>query len=382
MKSAGSREAVVPPGRAGRNPLAAARAPGVLLASLALICAGSLPALGWSDQGHMLITEEAVRRLPEPLRSLFSEKDDLQKLQTASVAPDERRKKESPLYSPAEMNSKHFFDIDALSKEGPPYKSFPRRLDLIEKQFDSKLLDDKGRAPWAIRSALRDLTQALAFGRTEEVFRQAGDLSHYAADIHMPFHTTDNYDGRLSGNSGIHKALEIGLVNRNRDVFVAELQKDRREVLYLDAVEPAMIEWIIQANARVPLCLEADTEARRRSGYNPKEFENPKVDEAGKVVEPSDLDNLASERAKPYYAALKEELDNRGSPMEIQMREAAVHVAQLFYTAWTDAGKPLSLSESAARPEAPEFAPTWPLLVGFLILLLALLPRRKPAAKG
>jgi hypothetical protein len=298
------------------------------------------------------------------------------------VAPDERRKKESPLYSPAEMHSKHFFDIDGITKEAVPYKDFPRRLDLIEKQVDSKLLDKKGRAPWAIRTALRDLTQALTFGRTEEAFRQAGDLAHYAADIHMPFHTTDNYDGKLSGNSGIHKALEIGFVHRYKDVFAAELQKDRREALYLDAVEPAMIEWIIRANGRVPLCLEADTEARRRSGYNPTEFEKPKVDEAGKVVEPSDLDNLASERAKPYYAALKEELDKRGSPMEIQMREAAGHVAQLLYTAWIDAGKPLSLNAPAAQPETPEFAPVWPLVVGFLILLLALLPRRKPVAKG
>jgi len=364
-----------------RGPASSVRAPAILLATLVLACTGAPQALGWSEQSHALITEEAVRRLPEPFRGLFSEPDDLKKLQTASTAPDERRKKDSPLYSAAEMGSKHFFDIDAITKEAYPYKDFPRRLDLIEKQFDSKLLDDKGRAPWAIRGALHDLTTAFVGGRTEEVFRAAGDLAHYAADIHMPFHTTDNYDGQLSGNSGIHKALEIGLAHRYKDAFAAELQKDRREALYLDAVEPALIEWIIRANGRVPLCLEADTEARRRSNYSPKEFEKPKVDSAGKAIEPSDLDDLASERAKPYYTALKEELDKRGNPMEIQMREAAAHVAQLLYTAWTDAGKPVSLSAPAAKPAETQF-PTWLVAVGFLIMLLAILPRRRPAAKG
>ena len=369
------------PRRQRRGLKSPARAPAAFLAALALACIAAPRALGWSDQGHFLITEESVRRLPDPLRKLLTEGENLTRLQIAAAAPDEWRKPGAPQYSPAEK-PRHFFDIDGITPQGYPYKDFPRSLAGIEKPFGAKLLDEKGRAPWAIRDSMRNLVDALIEGRTEDLLRTAGEAAHYAADIHMPFHTTDNYDGQLTGNSGIHAALEVGLVNRYKDLFSAEIQKDRQEVLYLDRLDGAVIEWIIQANGRVPLLLEADTAARKRTGYNPKEFEKAKKDEAGKVVEPSDLDDLDSKRAKPYYTALKEELDKRGDPLAVQMRDASAHVARLLYTAWTDAGKPLTLAASPAKPAAePTALPTWLLVAGFAIIVLALLPRRRRAPK-
>ncbi len=358
------------------------RAPVLLAAAMAAVCLAAAPARAWDDDGHVLITGEAVERLPEPLRGLLSEGDALARLQRASAEPDEWRKLASPHYSPAEK-PRHFFDIDAITTEAAPFRTFPRRLADIEAQFGPEVLDREGRGPWAVRDAMRRLTDALIQGRTEDFFRAAGEAAHYAADLHMPFHTTKNYDGILTGNPGVHGALEVGLVQRRRDFYAAEIAKGRGTVLYLPDLEGSTLAWVIQAHGVVPALLEADAAARKKTGYNPKEHEKARKDDAGNVVDPSDLDNLDSERAKPYYAAVKAELEARGSPLAAQMREAAAHVAQLFYTAWTDAGKPLSLaaSEAPATDEPSPWLPLWALGAVALGLLAVLLPRRAPTPK-
>jgi hypothetical protein len=32
----------------------------------------------------------------------------------------------------------------------------------------------------------------------------AGEMAHYIDDINQPLHSTQNYDGQVTGNSGIH----------------------------------------------------------------------------------------------------------------------------------------------------------------------------------
>ena len=42
----------------------------------------------------------------------------------------------------------------------------------------------------------------------------AGVASHYIQDGHQPFHATNNYDGQLTRNNGIHARFERDLVER------------------------------------------------------------------------------------------------------------------------------------------------------------------------
>ena len=39
-------------------------------------------------------------------------------------------------------------------------------------------------------------------------------LRHYIQDAHQPLHATDNYDGQLTGNDGIHSRFERDLFER------------------------------------------------------------------------------------------------------------------------------------------------------------------------
>jgi hypothetical protein len=345
----------------------------LVLAGLVLTALAPRPAFAWGDRAHQIITEEAVRRLPEPLQGLFSGDADLRRLVDASLAPDrhtEALKKTSPTEY-ARQRAAHYFDIDAVTAEPYPFAHFPRDRKAAEKEFGAKAFEKAGTAPWVADDALNALVDAMTRGAAADIFTSAGRLAHFAADLHQPFHVTKNYNGQLTGNDGIHKMFEIGLVNRYADFYAAEVRRDRTDVLYVQDPRGALFDWLIQAGARVAPILEADTAARRKTGYAPPE----KVEDFDR-----ELDDLNSERAKAYYAAFKSELEARASPDAQAMRDAAAHLAQLLYTAWVRAGKPASLSPVPAPAEAaPSSVPYWLILPAAILVLLILVPRRRPA---
>jgi len=367
-----------PAGRVARS--RAAGAP-LLLAVVATTLFPAREARAWNDLGHYLITREAVERLPEPLKTLLFEGGNLERLQEASTAPDQWRCEEKDRERQAEDRGeyvapvekpKHFFEIDQIAGKAGleyPFDGFPRRRDEAVKRVGRETLDAYGWGPWAAAEALEAFAEALAQGRPDDPpWREAGALAHYAADLHMPFHTTRNFDGQETGNEGIHFAVEVGLVKRNEPFFAAEIRKDRGTVVYVEDAEAALFSWLIAANGRVAPILEADSAARRAAGYDPGLPENK-----------ADLDDLQSERAVPYYRALQRELDARGNPVAASMRDASADVARLLYTAWVRAGKPLSLYPSAERREPASFFPLEYTLLAVLALLILFWPRRRRA---
>jgi hypothetical protein len=375
----------------GRRGPSQGRAAGVFTfaAALAAIFLAAPDARAWNDLGHNLITEEAVERLPDPLKVLLSEGKNLERLKAASTAPDQWRREEKEKEKQAQARGehyaavekpRHFFDIDRMAEKAGlayPFDDFPRRRDAAMALVGRETLDAYGWGPWAAADALEAFAEALAQGRAEDAFRQAGAMAHYAADLHMPFHATRNFDGQETGNDGIHSAVEVGLVKRNEDFYAAEIRQGRSVVLYVEDAEAALFTWLIAANGRVAPILEADSAARRATGYNPGLRENK-----------PDLDDLPastgeaggqSERAAPYYRALQGELDARGNPVASAMRDASGNVARLLYTAWVRAGKPLSLYPLAERREPASAFPYEYVLLAVLLLLILLWPRRRRA---
>jgi len=391
------------------------RAAGVplLLAAIAATLFPAGEARAWSDLGHHLITREAVERLPEPLKTLLSEGGNLERLQEASTAPDQWRREEKDRerqardrgrqtsrsvepageYVTAVERPKHFFDIDQIAGKAGleyPFDGFPRRRDAAIALVGRETLDAYGWGPWAAADALEAFADAFAQGRPDEVFRQAGALAHYTADLHMPFHTTRNFDGQETGNEGIHFAVEVGLVKRNAPFFAAEIAKGRGVVVYVEDPEAALFAWLIAANGRVAPILEADSAARRATGYNPGLPENKAdLDDLPASTGPpaarsrkADEAGGQSERAAPYYRALKQELDARGNPVAASMRDASADAARLLYTAWVRAGKPLSLHPSAERRETVSSFPLEYTLLAGLAMLILFWPRRRRRARS
>ena len=335
-----------------------------LAAVTALTLALASPACAWGDRGHIIVTEEAIGRCPEPLRGLFSSEVDRKRLDQAVLAPDQRLKKEVQGW--AEEHPKHYFDIDRLTQEPYPFKNFPRERAAAEKQFGAEALREAGTAPWAIMDALEALVGALTAGRTDDIFRHAGDLLHYGADLHQPFHVSKNYDGKMTGNDGIHKALEIGVVNRHVDFYRAEVRQGRCELACLVSPLNDAFDWVAEAWTRQKPILEAETIARQKANYNP-----------AKTL--ADLDGDTSDAAKTYYVTFKQELEKRNSPEAAAMRDASGHVAELLYTAWVRAGKPLSLAPAPPKAEPAPSIPYWAIGAAVALFILLFWPRRRPA---
>ena len=164
----------------------------------------------------------------------------------------------------------------------------------------------------------------------------------------MPLHVSKNFNGQLTGQTGVHKMLEVGLVKRYADFYAAEIAKGRAEPAYQAAPLDRLFDWIVVANSRVPPILAADAAGAEGHRLRAAGVEGGRRQGVGR--------RRVAERA-PYYAAFKKELEARSSPEAAAMRDAAAHLADLYYTAWTNAGKPLSLSPAA--PAAEKETPSW-----------------------
>lgn len=65
--------------------------------------------------------------------------------------------------------------------------------------------------PWHIDRVTYNLTEAFKNKDAEKIVRLSADLGHYIADASVPLHTTDNYNGQLTGQEGIHGFWEYRL---------------------------------------------------------------------------------------------------------------------------------------------------------------------------
>jgi len=76
-----------------------------------------------------------------------------------------------------------------------------------------------GRLPWATDSTYRALVQNFKKKEWKNAMLTAAYLGHYVGDGHMPLHLTNNYDGKLTSQSGIHSRYESTMINK----FITEI---------------------------------------------------------------------------------------------------------------------------------------------------------------
>ncbi len=177
----------------------------VLPAAAALVLALiPAPAGAWGFTAHRLIGRKAVRTLPPPLRGVFEA--NAAYLTEQAITPDLQRSGAS--------DPDHFLDLDAFGG-AYPFDAISR----VESENIARFGKDitaKGRLPWKIDEVYRGLVQAFRDRDLPRALERAGTLCHLVADAHVPLHATDNYDGQLTGQRGLHARWESDLVERNR----------------------------------------------------------------------------------------------------------------------------------------------------------------------
>ena len=176
--------------------------------------------------------------------------------------------------------------------------------------------------PWHIYRNYLQLTEAFKAKNTRRIIKLAADLGHYIADAHTPLHTTQNYNGQLTDQVGIHAFWESRLpelYSNHYSFFVGKAE-------YLD--DPLAEAWKIVAHSYSLVDSVLLIEARLNKTFSP---DKKYVYEARNNI----LDRTYSvDYSKAYHNALQ-------GMVEEQMRSSIRVLGNFWYTAWVDAGQPI-----------------------------------------
>ncbi|MBA4311817.1 MAG: hypothetical protein C0417_04210 [Chlorobiaceae bacterium] len=255
-------------------------------------------ALSWGSTAHRFINLKAPMHLPETMADL--KKDSLFYRAYAS-APDYRKDYTDTSFFAEDK--RHYIDIDVY----PNFKTIPHNLDSMIALYGRSYVHETGTLPWAIILTLDSLR--VQFIRHDYIKAEStmSDLGHYVADATQPLHCTENYDGDLTGNGGIHSRYESSMITTYQSLLTISQDSAR----YIYSPLDYSFELILQSQALVDSVLIADSYAKNISGWS------------GSGTVPA-----------AYYAALWEKTE-RFTRERIQT--ATVAIASLWYSAWIDA---------------------------------------------
>jgi hypothetical protein len=264
----------------------------------------------WGFFAHRKINQLAVYTLPSSMASFY--KKNIQYLSEAAVNPDRRR------YAVPEEAPRHYIDLDDYG-DSAVYK-LPRYWSDAVKQFGEDSLQARGIVPWHIYRMYFQLKDAFLLKDPDKILRVSADLGHYVADAHVPLHTTKNYDGQLTGQTGIHGFWE----SRLPELYFEEYDFFVGPATYLPNVQLAAWEMIRQSNAAVDSVLRFEKELSENVGESKYNFET-KGKQTVKVY--------SQEYSYKYHQMLS-------GMVERMFRNSVKSIGDIWYTAWVDAGQP------------------------------------------
>jgi len=231
-----------------------------------------------------------------------------------AVDADKRR------YSDTAEAPRHFIDADRYGKK--PFDSIPEKWVDAELKFTANRLIENGIVPWQIERTYYSLVKAFRERDSIRILRLSADLGHYISDAHVPLHTTENYNGQLSGQTGIHGFWE----SRLPELYSGEYDFITGPAKYLE--NPLKEAWKMIRNSHSLLDSTLLIEARlNKSIASDLKFS---FSERGDKIERQ----YSKEYSRAYHTALKGMVEN-------QMRASVLMTGSFWFSAWVDAGQPL-----------------------------------------
>lgn len=289
-----------------------------LIVALALLLSVLVPAnesIGWGFWAHKQIHRRAVQAMPEPVADFFKEYSTF--LIEHAIDADDRRR-----IDPTEAEQ-HFIDIDRYGSY--PFPELPRRFEEAVKKYTLDTVRANGVLPWRIVAFSDSLTRAFKAKNLDRILYFAVNVGHYVADAHVPLHATENYDGQLTGQKGLHARWESEIPERYMRHYEAKNESAPRAKYIADKTEESF-KWVLESYLMVDSVLKCDLKAKE--GLKPEEIRTMVTDKNGREREIY---------TPLYYERFKEAL---GDMVERRFEQTIERVASVWYSAWVDAGKP------------------------------------------
>ena len=234
----------------------------VVIAAAILLAPAS--AFGWGANGHRLIANKAIETLPAELRAFF-EANQYVIVQHCTDPLDWLAK------NPMVERRYHVLLFERYGKF--PFDNLPRVYKSALAKYGKSRLDGNGLLPWQIGVYSERLTKAFGKGKLDEIQLNAALLAHYVAEAHDPFNTTENTDGQLSGQPGVHQRFGNSLVDRFSLFFPVR----PNDAVYINDPTDHAFEACLSAHSWVEHILLADRRARKGlSDFTDEYFEDRK----------------------------------------------------------------------------------------------------------
>ena len=258
-------------------------------------CWSTVPAFAWGPTAHRLANSQAIDTLPVEIRYFFEA--NRQFLAEHATDPDQWLQKD-----PYERKQHYIY----LDKYGIfPYLELPHGFKPAAEKFSLRRINRDGLLPWHVGEYSLRLTNALKAGKWEEAKQLAAALGHYVADTRDPLHTTANYDGQLTGQTGLGTRFGATLVDR----FQGFMMFRPAPASKIDDPTEYAFDSALEANTWASQIVLAD----RQSLQGLRDYNDDYLDRFYSVVGP----------------AAARELNN-----------AAHDIGSYWYTAWLNAGRP------------------------------------------
>ncbi|MEA5257385.1 zinc dependent phospholipase C family protein [Arcicella aquatica] len=284
----------------------------------------------WGFLGHKTIHQISAYALPKKMATFFMKNEDY--MVYNSVRPDVRRntdKTEAP---------KHFIDLDAPIYGTDPLNTIPHDWDSAVKKYTADTLKKYGTLPWVVVAMQEKLTEAFRSKMKDSILFYAADLGHYVSDAHVPLHTSYNYDGQLTNQRGLHSLWETAVPEINIESYNLYTKHKAKYIK-----DPLAEIWAKIAATNKLLDGVFKEEINASVGF-PDERKFKRSERFGQMRK-----NYTGEFAKAYGERLGNTINN-------QMLLSSESVADFWYTAWVNAGKPdLSDLETVTKEDKAKF---------------------------
>lgn len=268
----------------------------------------------WGFYGHKRINRMAIFTLPPEMFGFY--KDHIEYITEHAVDPDKRR------YAVKGEAECHYIDIDHYLKFGEdPFEVVPKSWNKAVEKFTEDTLRAYGIVPWHIQVVKAKLQRAFEAKNVDLILKYSSDLGHYIADAHVPLHTTENYNGILTGQRGIHGLWESRLVEINLDSYDYFVGKSNYLSKPLDAAWDAV--W--HSNNALDSVFRFEKEITNEMPSDKKYA----FEKRGNLT----VQTYSYEFSQAYHARLSGMVERR-------MRKAIIAVGSFWYSAWVDAGQP------------------------------------------
>jgi len=268
---------------------------GHLFAALPLCLLTVHPLAAWGPTGHDIVNTWAIQTLPPEMRGFFEA--------NREFILDHANDPDAWMAKDRYERMRHYIYMDKYGIF--PFLELPHSFKQAVGQYGSGRVNRDGLLPWQVGEHSLRLTEAFKSRNWDQVKLEAAALAHYVADAQDPLHVTKNFNGQLTGQTGLTDRFDIRLLDRYSKFFILHPE----DAVKIDDPTEYAFQSCLVAYTWLDFTLLADLRAREG------------------------LLDYTDDYFDRFYSQV-------GASVVKAINQAAHDAGSYWYTAWLNAGKP------------------------------------------